>query len=449
MHQNRPSPLGNEKGVVLVLSLLVLLTLSVLSAGLMFSAVTETKISANGLWDIQALFIAEAGIEEAIQRLSLPYPTQVTVNGKTFNASIKDTGSLDSDWATRVFLCVHPPPAGSGNVEHTATVQPSGSWLKYSHPTHADLALTIQHKLNEDGTIAMRDDYPINLITVSGRQGLVRRELLAEVYAIPNWPVSNAVLCDGPAVISGMPIIDGSNAHVHTNSNLEITGDPHILGDVTASGSITISGNPTIDGNIEQGVPEQWIPDVKAAHYRYMADYILKSDGSICDAEGNPVSDDLGWNFAGGNWRVQDPQPVSAVYYVQANVVVTAEPGTPESPWETTIISEGSISFSGNPSMRARYGSILLVAEGDLDQDGAIDAEPVIEISGNPAQETENYDGAILSAGDIKTKGDPAIQGCVVAEGGIEIGGEANITFSGTVSEFPYIKYELCAWRER
>ena len=441
--------LKNQKGIVLVLSLLVLLTLSVLSAGLMFTAVTETKMSANGLWDIQALFIAEAGIEETIHRLNLQFPTQVTVNGKTFNAAIKDTGSLDSDWATRVFLCVYPPPEGSGNIEHTATIQPEDSWLRYSHPTNTDLALTVQHKLNGDGTIAMHDNHPIYLITVSGRQGFVRREVLAEVYPAERWQPSSALLCEDDIVIGGNPEITGDVGHVHTNSNIEIHGDAHIAGDVTASGTITITGNPTIDGTKEEGGPKRWIPDVKASDYRPTAEYFLCRDGVIRDAEGDPVSDDLGWNFAGGNWRVQDEQPTSAVYYVEGNAVVSSSPGEPDSPWETTIIAEGSISFTGSPFMHAPYGGILLVAEGDANQDGLIDDEPVIKISGEPAQETENYDGAILSAGDIQFIGDPGTEGCLIAEGGIDAGGEAEITYCGTNFELAYVTYDLYSWRER
>ncbi len=217
--------LHEERGVALILSLLIVLTLSVLSAGLVVSALTETKLSSVQLWDTEALFIAEAGIEEALYRVNLQYPTEVTINGKTFNAAIKDTGSWDTDWMTRIFLCSYPPPTGEGNCEHTATIQNMDSWLSYCHPTNENLALAVEHKLNGDGSIATLDSAPINVVTVHGRKGIARREVVADLYP-ERWHPNNALLCEEDMVISGNPEIDGTVSHVHTNSNMEIPGSP-------------------------------------------------------------------------------------------------------------------------------------------------------------------------------------------------------------------------------
>ncbi len=443
-----PNPLRGEAGIALVLSFVVLLVLSLLALGVMVTTLTETQVASVQLWDTQALFIAEAGIEEAIQRLNLQFPTEITVNGETFNAAIRDTGSLDSDWAARIFLCVYPPPEGPESVEHTATIQHQSDWLGYSHATNEDLALTIQHKLNGDGTVATLDDEPINVIAVSGREALAKREISAEVYP-ERWRPNNAVLSDGPMSINGNPTIDGTSGSVHTNEDLTITGNPYISENATASGWITIAGNPTIGGDVRERTPEQWIPHVRAADYRDIAEYVLTRDGAILDSAGYPVFEDLGWKYSGQKWQVSGNSAEPGVYYVEGNAKISGNPGDPDSPWETTIIAEGWIQFSGTPFISARSGGILLVAQGDANQDGIIDKEPALEISGNPTAEAENYDGALLSAGNFKINGDPCVEGCVVSQGECPISGDPTITYNGTRYRFPYVRYQLSAWREK
>ncbi len=442
------SNLYEERGVALILSLLIIMVLSVLSASIVVTTLTESKVSAVQRWDAEALFIAEAGLEEVLYRVNLQFPTEVTVNGETFNAAIKDTGSWDTDWMTRIFLCSYPPPAGEGNCEHTATIQSENSWLDYSHPTDENLALSIQHKLNSDGTIATLDSAPINLVTVYGRKGLAKREVLAELSP-DRWHPNSALLCEEDMVVSGNPEIGGTVGHVHTNSNMEIPGSPHIHGDASACGVVNISGGPTIDGDIIEGAREQWIPEVRAEDYEFMLDYRLCSDGMILDAGDNPVEVELGWNHTPGKWKVTGNSAADGVYYVEGNVEILGNPGSPEDLWEATIICEGCISVGGSPFMVSGYGGILLVAEGDANHDGVIDAEPVVEVSGTPSQHAANYSGAILSHGDLKIKGNPGVEGCLVCEGGIPIGGSPIILYNGARYKFPYMRYGLAAWRER
>jgi len=441
--------LQEERGVALVLSLLIVLGISVLSAGLLVTTLTESRVSSFQSWDTQALFIAEAGLEEALYRVNLQYPTEVTVNGETFNAAVKDTGSLESDWVTRIFLCSYPAPGGGGSSEHTPTIQSMDSWLTYSHPTDEDLALSVRHKLNGDGTIAMLDGAPINLVTIYGRKGLAKREVLAELYP-ERWFPNNALLCEKDMDIGGDPTIQGTVPHVHTNSNLDIGGSPYIGGNATASGSINISGNPTIMGDTASGVSRAWIPRVKASDFFYMHEYLMMNGGDAQDSAGDPVNPkDLGWNWTGNKWKVTG-DAVDGVYYLQgSNVEVSGNPGAPDDPWEATIISEGYIRFTGNPTMTSHYEGILLVAEGDANGDGGIDGQPVVAVSGTPSGEVLNYCGAILSHGDLQISGNTRADGCLVAEGGIPIGGTPTITYNGTRYAWPFVRYDLHAWREK
>ena len=321
-------------------------------------------------------------------------------------------------------------------------------WLTYCHPTDEDLALAVRHKLNGDGSIAMLDGAPVNLATIYGRKGLAKREVLAELYP-ERWHPNNALLCEEDMVIGGNPLIDGTVAHVHTNSDLEISGGPHICGDATASGSIEISGSPTIDGDTASGVTKVWIPDVRAQEYYYMCEYILHDGGEAEDSAGNEIDpDDYGWKWSGGQWKVAGNKATDGAYYIEADVEIAGSPGTAEAPWEATLITEGCIKFTGSPVMEARYGGILIVAEGDEDGNGQVESEPVVELGGTPAQQAK-YQGAVLSAGDLKVKGNPAIEGCLVAKGGIPIGGNPTIKYNGARYKFPYVRYKPLAWREK
>ncbi len=191
-----------------------------------------------------------------------------------------------------------------------------------------------------------------------------------------------------------------------------------------------------------------WIPNVRAEDYYFMHEYRLETNGKIYDPDSVEVTDDLGWKYSGMQWKVSGNWAADGVFYIKTNASISGNPGEATDLWEATLITKGTITFTGTPFMEARYGGILIVAEGDMDGDGVSDSEPVIELSGTPSQ-AANYQGAILSAGDLKVKGNPGIEGCLVAEGGIPIGGNPTITYNGARYKFPYMRYQMCAWRER
>ncbi|MFQ6044171.1 MAG: PilX N-terminal domain-containing pilus assembly protein [Candidatus Poribacteria bacterium] len=89
----------NEQGSVLVLVLLILMVMSVLIIGALDLLTTDLKIIGNHLHDIQATYIADAGIEDAICELRQDVYWSVGFVNKEF-------------------------PSGSGNI-YTVTVDNS------------------------------------------------------------------------------------------------------------------------------------------------------------------------------------------------------------------------------------------------------------------------------------------------------------------------------------
>jgi hypothetical protein len=193
--------LGRE-GNVLVVTLLILFAVSIMGATLAMVSSMDLKVSGNQRKTSQALFVAEAGLNEAIHRISLPDPTSITVGGWTGNAAIADTEPYDPNWTTMIYLTSPASaPAGGGSINTTGTLQDlSQPHLEYSRPDGTDGVITIRHKwrdLDGDGSrdadeIVRYDPmavppenfssgYPIEVVTVAGRSANGERVIQAEV----------------------------------------------------------------------------------------------------------------------------------------------------------------------------------------------------------------------------------------------------------------------------
>ncbi len=67
--------LRNDRGIVLILTLMVIMVLSVLATVFLFLSGTEINISRNSQVVTQAFYAAEAGIDTAFNQLHPPIPT--------------------------------------------------------------------------------------------------------------------------------------------------------------------------------------------------------------------------------------------------------------------------------------------------------------------------------------------------------------------------------------
>jgi hypothetical protein len=177
---------GNEKGMVLPLGLMFLAIIALLGSTAVIVTTTDLKIGSNYRASEQAFYAAEAGIQEALYRLSLfddntkapRSGSKIEVNGLTDNnAHINidpnglltnktdddDDGETDEidelnsnssqgviaydnrNWQTKIMLKISDD-ADTTTTVYTPTIQPSGSWLEYSSSTDDGTALTIEYK---------------------------------------------------------------------------------------------------------------------------------------------------------------------------------------------------------------------------------------------------------------------------------------------------------------
>jgi Tfp pilus assembly protein PilX len=173
----------NERGIALVISMLILLVMTLLGLVLMAGASLNRGLAGNDQRMRQSLNIAEAGVGEAEARIG---------NQETL------MDPLDPNDACMIFNTIagSVPVVGADTIA-LATGQPVGSYLDYTTPTRTSDVLTIGWKKNPAGTAVMRFDAsknpaiqtltgtPIFSITATGRVGQARRTIVTEVIQKP------------------------------------------------------------------------------------------------------------------------------------------------------------------------------------------------------------------------------------------------------------------------
>lgn len=198
--QQRPVPRQqDERGVALVMAIVVLLVVSILATMVMQNLSTERKISGHGLRSSRALSAAEAGIAEAVSRLR--------------------SGEIQLDEATpgsvaQIFL-VEPgmvPAVGTDTTAY-ATLQPTGAWLEYSSASSRSDALTLAFRCDPSTGAVVRWDeaqspplntltgMPVYQITSTGRVNGDRTRVVAEVIRKPLHARLGAALTVGNTLV--------------------------------------------------------------------------------------------------------------------------------------------------------------------------------------------------------------------------------------------------------
>ena len=191
-----------EDGNVLVITLMILFAISVIGMTIASLSTMDLRISGNQRHDTRALYAAEAGLNEAIHRLTCVDPTIVTVGGWTGNMAIRDEEPYDPDWTVLLYLdSPGSVPAGGGSVHTTGTIQDlTGDVIEYSAPSGTDGVLTIRHKWSDLDGDHVRDPHeivrydpnvsppenfvtggPVEVVTVTGRSGMGQAVIRAEV----------------------------------------------------------------------------------------------------------------------------------------------------------------------------------------------------------------------------------------------------------------------------
>ncbi len=372
MSKKLKNKVNSENGNVLIVTLLILFAIAIIGSTVAMVSTMDLKISGNQRKTSEALFVAEAGLNEAIHRISLPNPTNATVGGWTGNIAISDSEPYDPNWTTLVYLD-NPAsiPAGGGSIHATGTIQdPTNPYLGYSMPTGIEGVLSVQHKWidrNGDGVrdqneIVLYDQlavppenfvtgFPVEVVTITGRSAdgerVVQAEIARKLIIVRTLA---ALYVDTAITIQGQVDFCGHNHSIDTpvDTETDLCDNWHLPGghlpgvtatgdEVKVKGSADILGFPTPVDNAATN-PFYTLPEVLG-----LPDHEV--DEMLANADNTSVV-----------------SPLNGISYITGDAMIMAG-----------LVGEGLIYVTGD-----------LKASGDFDYTGLIYVEGDVFMSGEP-----------------------------------------------------------------
>ena len=398
---------SGERGVALIMAMLVLLMLSIMAIVLMMNVTANRQVAGLDMRGTQALTVAEAGISEALSRLRNGDITLSTANPKSVaEVFLANAGSI---------------PVVGTDTTAMETRQPAGSWLQYSTPGKGPDVLTVQFKTNNARTQIYYYDStlpnPINTVTglpiyqimCTGRQGTSRRRVVAEVIQKPYTAAAKSALT--------------GNQDIRFIGNAVVCGYNHSADTPTSSG--------------ENG--------------RLFANSCMPYEG---------LGGDLPGSWTTGNTANGGAATQAGVPFANVSGGVGFYPG----PWSMLGMSQTDfMSWIGPPSASTATANGILY----LDNDGAVQnqsgsfafhgatGEGLLYVDGDLTLNSSFvYRGLIYVEGDLKMNGQAWILGGLVVRGRSEIrqNGGATILYSGDAISRALARYGgqfvTLSWRE-
>lgn len=394
MTMHSVNPVGSEKGVALIIVLLLLAVMAGLTTGLTLNGQTEIAMASNEAYYTGARGAAEAGMNRAIEQIL-------------------------ADTATNLATTRTVPVIGNGPFTLTTEYSYSFQFVDDDDPSLYPIAPTapqlLQMNENGDPAVDLNTRLILRCIGTGPRGTTVILGRVLESTEVPNLPTTNtllsnpAILVNGDLNIGGNTRVLGTRGNVHANGDVAGGGSEEISGDLTATGSVADALDPA--GLKAGGMPPINVPEIKASDFRGLADWILTSAGTIRRASDNAACGGAGptcpsgWSFSGGTWSASGSMPSSSTYYVQGNAQIH---GTGKSTGFTqlSIIAEGSIKITGNGKFKPENGAgIQFVTNGDFELGGTVDADDSVDM-----------DGQIMVREQMKIYGNSEFQGRVMVE---------------------------------
>ena len=234
-------PQRNERGIALVIAMLILLVMTLLGLVLMAGASLNRSLAGNDQRMRQALNVAEAGVGEAEARIR--------------NQETLMTSAVPSAVCQVFNVLPGGVPALGADSVGLATGQPAGSYLSYTTSTRSPDALTVSWKKNAAGTAVMRYDntrnpalntvsgMPVYVITSTGTMGTARRTVVTEVIQKPfNTSIKGALAADVGVKFTGNAVVCGYNHSADTPVDDGKNGRgnaPDCMDNETGAGNLT------------------------------------------------------------------------------------------------------------------------------------------------------------------------------------------------------------------
>lgn len=465
----RDARIKSEDGFALVLVLLALLVVTGLAAAMVTSGQTEVLVSVNQERAVQARGAAEAGLNHAlavsIERVrnwqsngfvdASAAITSLLVGPDGNGAATADNGSLAA-----LPGGVPAPPArvvlsaATGTSYEAVAMDDDDASRGLSAADHTRVGETAGDPLADEN-----DRFVVRAIGYGAGGTTATLEATVGPITLP------AIVTNNNLTISGNPTINGSEGSVHSNGNLLISGSAtDITENATSSGTFTLTASPSIGGQVGGGFPPLPIPPVNAGDHVALADFILKSDGTVVNphlppthanyqvCSGNGCGTVVGWTPSAPNagllnmteWSIVPANSADAVdgtFYIEGHAQISGSPGSAGTPVELTIIAEGNIRITGNPDLKPNQPELMFVTNMDL------------QIAGSLSQPTQ-FEGQMLVREQLDLAGSPTMAGQILVQ---DVPSVSTLVASNSISGNPSLTYNgitgtnifvVTGWRE-
>ncbi len=381
-----------ERGAALILALAMLLALGFIGAALIYTAGGDLKMSGADRRGTQAQFSAEAGVQEALARLSMRPGTDVTVNGETFDACIRDTASvLDPEWEVQMFTPGGDTPTSANpSAMFTPTVQLTSSALDY---VRDDNLLIIRHKWRDVDGDNVRDadeivrydgsrippenmatGSTVEIIEVAGYMADARRRLRVEVTRFPFSPnIMAALQCDTGVDLRGTVNVCGHNHSIGTPENTHLETAPpcspnfdeafdHLPAVMTTGDEIDVDGSTDLLGEPAPTDTSSTNPFYSLAEAlgveQDVVDQILADPDHTSSSDGSPLN---GITYIAGD--ATGPEKFNSVsgeglLYVAGDLDISGGFA-----WRGLIYVDGDVRMTGNAWV---LGAMLVQGDSDV-----------------------------------------------------------------------------------
>lgn len=419
----------NERGNAMVVALLVLFLLT--SVGVTYVAVTkgDKQIAGNQAAGTQAFANAEAGISEALHRMSNPSAPGSDYIGQP-------NGSWTPGWGRYI---INDPGASALDPRYDATVSDgldndgdaavdeSSEHYPETISRQNSMALVskldypwvkVRYKLNASNNILLFGDddnnpltppkenlvrgVPEIVVTASGRRGVGSKIVTVEAVKWPLPPIPGSVYTEGSMNFNGNSFYIDGHDHYYTAPYDTVTGSPPLPGIATPNDPNGIANN--LNNQQKDNVQGTGAdPSVRSSNYNIDLQAMADAWGQIADVTYNGSLN----NPSTSGWGTVNDLKVVHV--------------------------KGDLSLQGNNS-----GAGVLIVDGDFQMGG-----------------TFNYNGVIICLKDTDVVGGGQaknVVGCLMVQGTLtgttSVAGNVKIMYSSAMigKLYSLTQYEVSSW---
>ena len=404
-------PLANERGMALATTLLLLLVLAVFVAVSTKWSVADIKRTVDYNKSREAFFIADAGIQDAINHLN--YNSFGVSPGAAANHFDAALTSWPAKYADGV-----DDPGGNGSYKVT---------------------LVDNHNDGDDNENADLDYTVIATSTATTNKG--QTAVIEAMLHLPRAQLDAGIIVEDDLNVSGNVTITGmEGVLIHSNDETTISGSVTLDGEATGENDCEVNGGS--DENCNEGaIYHKEIPKFFPKDYKQFAQYIMKNDGTIYDqvniityiqdgsswknADDSVVNADLaafdfhatqGWKITGQVHAVSHDGnvknvPQDTVLYFEHSFSATGGVGDDGYEWSTTIIAEKDINITGSAYIN-NCNSGPNCGDEKVIQDLFLIAGDDLK---TPSLETDNIHGIFAALDQIDLGGHATITGAVIS----------------------------------